>query len=129
MGRADPSPRLPAHVAPPIVYPTFWATVTSNGSPYATGPLSYLSCLSVRLSVTLVYCGQTVGWTKMPLGTEIGLGQGDTVSVWTQLPPTERGTVAPHFRPVSIVTKRWSISATAELLLDLVTPVLLRLLL
>jgi len=23
----------------------FWATVTSNGSPYATGPLSRLSCL------------------------------------------------------------------------------------
>jgi len=66
----------------------------------------------------------------MPLGTEIGLGQGDTVLDWTQLPPpTERGTVAPHFRPVSIVTKRWSISATAELLLDLVTPLLLRLLL
>ena len=25
----------------------FWATVTNNGSPYATGPLSYLSVLSV----------------------------------------------------------------------------------
>ena len=23
------------------------------------------------LSVTLVYCGQTVGWIKMPLGTEV----------------------------------------------------------
>jgi len=28
----------------------FWATVTSNGSPYATGPLS---CLSVCLPVCL----------------------------------------------------------------------------
>ena len=26
--------------------------------------------VSVRLSVTLVYCGQTVGWIKMPLSTE-----------------------------------------------------------
>jgi len=26
-----------------------------------------------------VYCGQTVGWTKMPLGTEVGLGPGDVV--------------------------------------------------
>jgi len=25
------------------------------------------------LSVTLVYCGQTVGWTKMKLGMELGL--------------------------------------------------------
>jgi len=50
----------------------FWATVTSNGSRYATGPLS---CLSV----TLVYCGQTAGWIKMTLGTEVGLGPGDIV--------------------------------------------------
>jgi len=26
-----------------------------------------------------VYCGQTAGWIKMPLGTEVGLGQGDFV--------------------------------------------------
>jgi len=32
-------------------------------------------CLSV-LSVTLVYCGQTVGWIKMPLGVEVGLSPG-----------------------------------------------------
>ena len=32
-----------------------------------------LSCLSV-LSVTLVYCGQTVGWIKMKLGMQVGLG-------------------------------------------------------
>jgi len=40
--------------------------------------LSVLSCLSC-LSVTLVYCGQTVGWFKMKLGTEVGLGPGRTV--------------------------------------------------
>jgi len=32
----------------PLLSP-FWATVTSNGSPYAMGPLSYLFCLSVYL--------------------------------------------------------------------------------
>jgi len=26
-----------------------------------------------------VYCGQTAGWIKMPLGTEVNLGQGDVV--------------------------------------------------
>jgi len=26
-----------------------------------------------------VYCGQTAGWTKMPLGTEVELGPGDVV--------------------------------------------------
>jgi len=42
-----------------------------NGSPYPIGPLSV--CLSVCpvLCVTLVYCDQTVGWIKMPLGTEV----------------------------------------------------------
>jgi len=28
----------------------------------------------VCLSVTLVYCGQTVGWIKMKLSMEVGLG-------------------------------------------------------
>jgi len=46
-----------------------------NGSLCAIGPLS---CLSV-LSVTLVYCGQTVGWIKIPRATEVGLGPGHIV--------------------------------------------------
>ena len=40
----------------------FWATVV----------LSVLSCLSV----TLVYCGQTVGRIKLRLGIGVGLGGG-----------------------------------------------------
>ena len=75
----------------------FWATVTSNGSPYVTGPLS---CLSVTL-----VCGQTVGWIKVPLGTEVGLGLGDTVLDGNPIATPKRGT-APNFRPMSIVAKR-----------------------
>jgi len=37
-----------------------------------------VACL-VCLSVTLVYCGQTGGWIRMPLGTEVGLGPGHIV--------------------------------------------------
>ena len=44
-----------------------------------------LSVLSVA-SVTLVYCGQTVGWIKMPLGTEVSLGPDDIVLDGAQLP-------------------------------------------
>ena len=33
----------------------------------------------VCLSVTLVYRGETVGWIKLPLSTEVGLGPGDIV--------------------------------------------------
>jgi len=61
------------------------------------------------LSVTLTYCGQTAGWIKMKLGTEVGLSPGHTVLDGTQLPP-EWGTPAqqplPTFRSMCIVTKR-----------------------
>jgi len=76
----------------------FWATLTNNGSPYATGPLSCLSvCQSVCLSVTLVYCGQTVGWVKMPLGTETGLGPGDIVLDGDCSYTHGKGYSSPHF--------------------------------
>ena len=52
--------------------------------PYAIGPLS---ALSICLSVTLVYCGHTVGWTKMLLGTEVDLSPSDIVLDGGQLPP------------------------------------------
>ena len=36
-------------------------------------------CRLSYVSVTLVYCGQTVGWIKMKLGMVVGLGLGQTV--------------------------------------------------
>jgi len=63
-----------------------------------------------------VYCGQTAGWITMPFGTEIGLIPGHIVSDGNPAPPTERGTAALTFRPVSVVAKQSPISATAELL-------------
>jgi len=62
---------------------TDWATVCKTICKTIRPMLSdrCLSCpgLSVCLSVTLVYCGQTVGWIKMKLGTEVGLGPCDIV--------------------------------------------------
>jgi len=51
-----------------------------------------LSCpvCAVCLSVMLVYCGQTVGWTKMKLGTEVGLGSGHIVLDADPAPPPPR---------------------------------------
>jgi len=43
--------------------------------------------LSVCLSVTLVHCGKTVGWIKMKLGMEVGLGPGHTVLDGDPAPP------------------------------------------
>ena len=71
----------------------FGATVTSNGSPMLRGRCPV--CLSVCLSVTLVHCGQTVGWIKMPIiGREIGLGPGDIVLDWDP-PPSWKGAQQP----------------------------------
>jgi len=51
----------------------FWAAVCKTVRPMLSDRC--LSCLSVML----VYCGQTVGWLKMKLGTEVGLGLGNIV--------------------------------------------------
>ena len=49
-----------------------------------------------------VYCGQTAGWIKTPLGTEVDLGAGHFVL--DGLPAIgETGTAAPSFRPMPIV--------------------------
>jgi len=66
---------------------------------YAIGPLS---CLSV-LSVTLVHCGQTVGWIKMKLGMQVGLGPGHTVLEPSS--PFPKGAQPANFRPVSVAAK------------------------
>jgi len=64
-------------------------------------------CQSV-LSVTLLYCGQTVGWIKMKLGTALGLGPGHIVldCCITQPTPQKGYTAAPNFWPMSTVAKR-----------------------
>jgi len=49
-----------------------------------------------------VYCGQTAGWMKTPLGTKVDLGSGHIVL--DGVPPLhETGTETPSFRPMSIV--------------------------
>ena len=54
-----------------------------------------------------VRCGPVAGWTKMPLGMEVGLGPGDIVlDMWTQLTPLPRKSQLPNVRPMSIVAKQ-----------------------
>jgi len=50
-----------------------------------------------------VYCGQTAGWIKMPLGTEVKVGPGDVVLDAVAASP-KRG-IAPSFRFMTIVAK------------------------
>ena len=63
------------------------------------------------------HCGQTIGWIKMPLGRKIGLGPGHTVLDGDAVRPfLPKGSQSHDFQPMSLVAKRWPISATAELL-------------
>ena len=65
--------------------------------------------LSVCLSVTLVYCGQTVGQIKMTVGMQVGLGPGHTVlDVDPAPPPKKKGAQlpSPNFRHMSVVAKQ-----------------------
>jgi len=61
-----------------------------------------------------IYCGQTAGWIRMPLGTDVGLGSADIVLDGVQLPPRKGTQQPPLFAQFALA--RSPISATAELL-------------
>jgi len=52
-----------------------------------------------------VYCGETAGWIKMPLGAKVGLGPDDIVLYGDPALPLKMGT-ATTLRTMSIVAKR-----------------------
>ena len=56
----------------------------------------FLACL---------YCGQTAGCIKVPLGMEVGVNLGNCVR-WGPSPLPQKGGALPNFRPTSIVAKR-----------------------
>ena len=60
---------------------------------YRTVALSV--CLSV--TVTLVYCGQTVGWIKVKLGVQVGLVPGHAVLDGDPAPPPKKKVHSPQF--------------------------------
>jgi len=62
-------------------------------------------CLSCPvLSVTLVYCGQTVGWIRIPFGVEVGLDAVHIVLDGDPAPPTEH---SPQFSARCGQTAGW----------------------
>ena len=77
----------------------FCSSIFYQATDYVVGPLSVLS---VSLSVTLVYYGQTVEWIKTTLGMEVGLGPGHNVLDWDRASLPERDR-APNFKPISVV--------------------------
>ena len=52
-----------------------------------------------------VYCGQTAGWIKMPLGMEVGLGPDHIVRWRSSFPQKGAQPPRPDFWPMSVVAK------------------------
>ena len=50
-----------------------------------------------------VYCDQTAGWMKTPLGTEIDLSPGHIVLDGDPAPPRKEHSSPPSFWPMSVV--------------------------
>jgi len=82
----------------------FWATVCKTIRPMLSVRCPVLSCLLVCLSVTLVYCDQTVGQIKIKLGMQVGLGPGHIVLDGDPASPP-KGAQPPNFRPISVAAK------------------------
>ena len=84
----------------------FWATVCKTVRVMLSDRCLSCRVLSVCLSVTLVYCGQTVGRIKMKLGKQVGLGPGHIVLDGDPAPLLQRGQSPPNFWPISVAVKR-----------------------
>jgi len=89
-----------------LVDANFWAIVCKT-----VRPMLSVRCMPVCpgcLSVTLVYCGQTVRWIKMKLGTEVGLGPGHIVSDGDPAPPLPKRHSTPTFGPRLLWPNGWT---------------------
>jgi len=78
----------------------FCRVVSIFGQPFVKRfGLSYRTVVHLSvLSVTLVYCDQTAGWIKMPLGMEVGLDPFHIVLDEDPAPPLRKGHNSPsHF--------------------------------
>jgi len=109
-----------------VLWPNGW--MNQDATWYRDRPRSKRHCVRLGPSFTLppktaqqhqfsahVYCSQTAGWIKTPQYGDRPWARRYGVR-WGPSSPSERDTAAPHFRPMSVVTKRSPISATVELL-------------
>ena len=93
--------RLAAHCAgAPTITSDFWATLCRTVRPTLS-----VRCLSVCLSETLVYCGQTAGRIKMKLGKAGRPRPRPHCVRWGPSSPSPKGAQPTNSRPISVVAK------------------------
>ena len=81
----------------------FWATFCKTVRPVPSDRC--MSCLCV-LCVMLVHCGQTVGWIKMKLDKQVGLGWPHCVR-WGPNSRSPKGAQPPIFGPYLLCPNGW----------------------
>jgi len=103
---------------PCVLWPNGW--MHQDGICYGDGPWSRPHGASWGTSSppkkgtlpqfsTHLYCGQTAGWIKMPVGKNVGLGPGYIVLDGDPAPSHKKGTT-PSFSSMSVVAKRMYVS-------------------
>ena len=75
---------------------------------FALYAIGQLSCLSVCLSVTLVYCGQTARCIKVSFPAEVSLGPGDNVLDGDPARHQKRDKAATHFSARVLWQNGWT---------------------
>jgi len=105
---------------PFLLWPNGW--MHQDATLYGCGPQPRGLCVRWRPSPPLqkgggaplskfsahVYCGQTAGWIKMPLGTNVGLNPGDSVLDGDLAPPHKGGGApSPIFGPFLSWSNGW----------------------
>jgi len=80
----------------------FWVTICKTVRPMLSDHCPV--CLSVCLTV---YCGQTAGWIKMKLGTEVGRGPCHIVLNGDAASPPQKGHSPPIFGPCPLWANGW----------------------
>ena len=82
----------------------FWATACKR---FALCYRTVVLSVCPVLSVTLLYCGQTVGWIKMKLGMQVGLVPGHIVLDGDSAPSSPNGLSPPIFGPSLLWPHGW----------------------
>ena len=86
---------------------SFWATVCKMVCPMLSDRCPVCPVLYVCLSVTLVYCGQMVGWIKIPFGTEVNIGPVHVVLDGVPAALPKKGAQPPVFGPCLLWPNGW----------------------